>query len=219
MGRSNRDKDKLKARRRARKTVKRRPLSPKALRLFRLEMVAIGVAILLTVGGFSFAATQEQNDSFCASCHTQPESTFYQRSLTATPVDLASAHKPDNTRCIDCHSGPGVFGRINAELLGAHNALAYFTHTDVQPARLTVPIGDGNCLKCHQATLTPATINVNNHFHAFLPRWQAADSNAARCVSCHNGHLTGGDVQLAYINDSTTQSVCAACHQVLGGGG
>jgi hypothetical protein len=185
------------------------------LRFLRIGLFVLGVAILFTAGGFSFAATQERHDSFCASCHTQPESTFYQRSLAAGPVDMASAHNPDKTRCIDCHSAPGVFGRIQAELLGAHNALAYFTHTDVQPAKLTHPIEDGNCLKCHQEVLTPANIDINNHFHAFLPRWQAVDANAARCVSCHNGHITGGDTQLMFLNDATTQSVCEACHSAL----
>ncbi len=105
--------------------------------IMKVGIAALGVAILLTASGFTFAATRETHDSFCASCHTQPESTFYQRSVDPQPVDLASAHTPKNTRCIDCHSGVGVFGRVQAELLGAHNALAYYTHTAVQPAKLT----------------------------------------------------------------------------------
>jgi len=55
--------------------------------------------------------------------------------MDTQPVDLASAHKADNTRCIDCHSGKGVTGRIRAELLGAHNALAFYTRTAVQAYR------------------------------------------------------------------------------------
>jgi hypothetical protein len=106
--------------------------------------------------------------SFCASCHTQPESTFFQRSVDTQPVDLASIHKADNTRCIDCHSGKGVTGRIRAELLGAHNALAFYTRTAVQPAKLTRPIGDDSCLKCHQNVTTQR--DRNNHFHGFLAR-------------------------------------------------
>jgi hypothetical protein len=82
--------------------------------------------VIFTAGGFSFAATQETHDSFCASCHTHPESTFYQRSVGAQAVDLASAHTLKDVRCIDCHSGVGVVGRIQAEMLGAHNALAFY---------------------------------------------------------------------------------------------
>ena len=109
-----------------------------------------GLAVVLAAGGFTFAASQESHDSFCASCHTQPETIFFERSTSANAVDLASFHTAKETRCIDCHSGPGLFGRMQAELLGARNAAAFYTHTAVQPAKLTYPIQDANCLKCHQ---------------------------------------------------------------------
>jgi len=176
------------------------------------------VGLLTAASGFAFAATKEQHDSFCSSCHTQPESTFYQRSTSGNPVDLATAHIPDNTRCIDCHSGPGITGRMKAELLGAHNALAFYTGTAVQPAKLTHRIGDENCLKCHQNTVTQTDVTINNHFHMFLTRWQAADPNAAKCVSCHAGHQTDGEAQIAFLNKSTTEQVCQSCHQALGAG-
>src|SRR5512135_1005353 len=109
------------------KKQKRRKL--KLTPTMKIALAAIGVVILLTASGFTFAASKETHDSFCASCHTQPESTFYQRSLDPQPVDLASAHTPKKTRCIDCHSGAGVIGRTQAELLGAHNAFAFYTGT------------------------------------------------------------------------------------------
>ena len=172
------------------------------------------LALILTGGGFIFAATQEQRDSFCASCHTQPESTFHERSLAPQAVDLASAHTPKNTRCIDCHSGVGVTGRMGAELQGAHNALAWYTGTAVQPAKLTAPVRDESCLKCHpQVTVGRGR---NNHFHAFLAQWQAVDPNAGTCVSCHNGHVTGGDAQISFQNETATIAVCDACHGVIG---
>jgi nitrate/TMAO reductase-like tetraheme cytochrome c subunit len=176
-------------------------------------LAAFGLAVILPASGFAFAATQETHDSFCSSCHTQPESTFFQRSVDTQPVDLASAHKADNTRCIDCHSGKGVTGRIRAELLGAHNALAFYTRTAVQPAKLTRPIGDDSCLKCHQNVTTQR--GRNNHFHGFLARWQAADPNAGTCVSCHGGHTTDGSAQPRFMNDANTRLVCDSCHRVL----
>jgi predicted CXXCH cytochrome family protein len=181
--------------------------------MMKVGLAGLGLAVLLAVSGFTFAATKETHDSFCASCHTQPESTFYQRSVDPQPVDLASAHTPKNTRCIDCHSGTGIFGRMQAELLGAHNALAYYTHTAIQPAKLTRAIGDESCLKCHQNVTAEASFNT--HFHAFLPRWQAVDPNAATCVTCHTAHTTDGNGQLMYLNESTAGKVCNACHQVL----
>src|SRR6266545_3902934 len=106
------------------------------------------LAIVFTTGGFTFAASQEAHDSFCASCHTQPETTFFERSTAGQAVDLASFHSTQNTRCIDCHSGQGVLGRVQAELMGARNAAKWYSGTAVQPAVLSFPISDQSCLKC-----------------------------------------------------------------------
>jgi len=178
--------------------------------------ILLSLGVLLTAGGFTFAASQEQKDAFCASCHTQPESTFYERSTAGQAVDLASAHTAEDTHCIDCHSGPGVSGRVSAEMLGAHNALAWFSKTAVQPAVLTKPIADANCLKCHAEVTTRR--GGDNHFHAFLARWQSRDANAGTCTSCHSSHTTDGDVQ-QFLNRARTEAVCQDCHTALGEGG
>jgi hypothetical protein len=175
-------------------------------------LIAAGVGLLLAGGGFAFAAAQESNDPFCGSCHTQPESTFLARSQAA-PVDNASFHTTKDIKCIDCHSGPGITGRIAAELLGASNAFKWFTGTAVQPAILLMPIGDENCLKCHQNVTSQR--GRNNHFHGFLARWQQADKNAAHCVSCHVSHATGGDARQGYTINASIRPVCDACHRVL----
>jgi NapC/NirT cytochrome c family, N-terminal region len=189
--------------------------------------------VVFTAVGFTFAANQEQHDSFCASCHTQPETTFYQNSTAAQPVDLASFHTTRQTRCIDCHSGAGLLGRVRAELIGARNAAKWYSGTAVQPAVLTFPIGDGNCLKCHQAVtqrgfVPQEQITVpgsqsgegegggrSGHWHQFMARWQAAAPNAGTCVSCHGGHTTGAAAQSGFMNAQNVQDTCNACHQVL----
>jgi nitrate/TMAO reductase-like tetraheme cytochrome c subunit len=200
---------------------------------------AVVLALVLAGGGFAFAATQEQHDPFCASCHTQPESAFYQNSVGSQPVDLASVHTTYKTRCIDCHSGAGLTGRVQAEIMGARNALRFITHTDVQPARLTQPIGDENCLKCHP-TVTARQgagqgqpgqdqrqgegegggegrggLGPNNHYHINLARWQAADPTARGCVSCHGGHTAGSSAATKFTSATQYQPVCDACHKVL----
>jgi predicted CXXCH cytochrome family protein len=195
---------------------KQTPPKPKTRPIVWVLEGILVLAFVVVIGGFAFAATQEEHDNFCASCHTKPESTFYQRSVDAQPVDLASAHTTKGVKCINCHSGTGVVGRVQAELLGAHNALSWYTGTAVQPAALTTPIRDANCLKCHQEVT--ARRDQNNHFHAFLARWQATDPNAATCVSCHGGHTTDGEAQIAFLNRTTTEAVCNACHNALGGG-
>ena len=202
--------------------------------IFPIFGAVIVAALLAVAGGFAFVANQESHDSFCSSCHTQPETVYYQREVAGQPVDLASFHTTQNTQCIACHSGQGVLGRISAELQGTHNAFLWYTGRAVQPAVSTEPIGDGNCLKCHQAVTQRGYIaqeqislpGVNgggreheegrtNHWHEFLSRWQAVDSNAGTCASCHAGHATSGSTQTGFMNAQNVQQVCNACHRVL----
>lgn len=214
----------------------RRKSSPdsKKFPLIPVLVAVVAIGIVITVSGFTFAASQESHDPFCSSCHTQPESTFYQRSTSSSTVDLASFHQPQKVRCIDCHSGQGIPGRVSAELMGARNAIKWYTGTAVQPAVLTFPIGNGNCLKCHQdvtqQNFSPKEqIDITalggsggrgergraNHWHQFLARWQAASPTAKTCVSCHAGHTTGGTTQTGFMDSATVQGVCNDCHQVL----
>jgi nitrate/TMAO reductase-like tetraheme cytochrome c subunit len=209
-------------------TRKRFPLVP-------VLLILAAVGILFTAGGFVFAATQESHDAFCASCHSQPETSFVANAQASQAVDLASYHTSQKTRCIDCHSGQGITGRMAAELMGARNALKWYTGTAVQPAPLTIPISDANCLKCHsdvtQRGFTPKeTITVPGirggeeggfgergpgHWHTFMARWQAATPTAGTCVSCHSGHAQGESAQAGFMNSQNVQQTCDACHQVL----
>lgn len=196
-----------------------------------VALVVLGV--VLAASGFTFAASQETHDPFCGSCHTEPESTFLQRSTSTQAEDLASFHTTQTTRCIDCHSGPGLVGRMQAELVGARNATTWYLHIATQPAPLIFPIQDANCLKCHQDVTQQgfipkesATIpssgesgrgetGRNNHWHQFLARWQAADPNASGCTSCHSGHSTSSGAQTGFQDAPTTNNLCDACHRVL----
>jgi DNA-directed RNA polymerase subunit M/transcription elongation factor TFIIS len=155
--------------------------------------------------------------------------------FTAPATDLAAYHTGQNTRCIDCHSGPGISGRLAAELLGARNAAAWYLHLAKQPAPLTFGIQDANCLKCHP-TVTQrgfaAKENIAvpsgegegggrgetgrpNHWHEQLAQWQAVDPAAASCTSCHGGHATNASAQTGFMDAPTTTLVCNACHVVL----
>jgi nitrate/TMAO reductase-like tetraheme cytochrome c subunit len=216
---------------------KQNPPSKKPLLIIPILLAGVVLIVLLTAGGFAFAASQEAHDTFCASCHTQPESTYLQRETSGSPVDLASFHSAQNVsyaRCIDCHSGPSLTGRLQAELLGARNALKWYTGTAVQPAVLNYPIGDANCLKCHQdvtqrgfSPKEQITIpgrgggdggerGRNNHWHEFLSRWQTTTpATAGTCTSCHGGHPTTANAQGGFMNTQAVQQTCNACHQAL----
>jgi hypothetical protein len=207
------------------------PKSKKRSRIIIGLIAAVIAVVALSAGGFAFAATQETHDQFCASCHTQPESTFVARSTTAPAVDLASHHTTQNTLCIDCHSGQGVTGRISAELMGAKNAFKWFSGTAVQPAVINTPISDQACLKCHQDVTkrgyqpkTQMTVPGGRagrgeagigHWHQFMTRWQTADPNAGTCVTCHSGHATDGNAQNGFMNNQTVAATCDACHRSI----
>jgi nitrate/TMAO reductase-like tetraheme cytochrome c subunit len=191
---------------------------PKSKRplLFKIAIILGGLLILGTAGGVT-AMTLENHDSFCASCHAEPEYTYFQRE-SAAPTDLATFHTTKQTTCIDCHSGNGIVpGRINSMMLGARDLVSWIGGHAPQPAPLNTPIGDENCLKCH-GTIAAAQ-NMNNHFHVFLSQWQAKDPTAATCVSCHQGHNNStADSTLAFLDRQATTAVCQSCHTFSGQG-
>ncbi len=174
----------------------------------------IGAVLILPIAFYGTTTTLENNDAFCASCHTEPESTFFTRSQAA-PVDLASAHAAKKVTCIECHSGEGVPGRIQAIGLGAGDLFAYLSGNYSKPAIVKVPVTDEHCLKCH-ADVTQKR-DFNNHFHLFLARWQKLDPQAATCVDCHKGHDDKGSPQIRWLQEQPTIAICQACHTRIGG--
>ena len=184
----------------------------KKFALFPIALILIAPFVVAGVVGTG-AMQFENRNSFCASCHTEPESVYYQRE-TAAPADLASFHAGKNTRCIDCHSGKGYPGRAAALILGARDLFAFVSKHYAQPAPLTQPISDSHCLKCHSDLA--AKRDFNNHFHVFLSQWQAQDPNAACCVDCHESHITTGDVSIAFLNQGDARQVCDKCHAFAG---
>lgn len=190
----------------------------------RIQIIAGSVIVAFIVFGLVIplsAMQMENHDSFCASCHTEGEVTFLKRSLVAASAatDLASFHTAKGAgRCIDCHTGPGIIGRYGGLIAGASDLVSYFSGHYPQPAVQDTPLGDGNCLKCHEAVLT--TQSMQNHFHFFLPKWQAQDpKNAAACADCHLSHDTTNDAGAVFLNQNATTAICQKCHQFAGAGG
>lgn len=169
----------------------------------------IGLLLLAAAGGGTVSAQLESNDSFCTSCHTQPETTYFARSQ-APAVDLASVHTTENVACIDCHSGEGVVGRAEAIAQGAQNLALYASGHYQSPAVLRGSLASANCLKCHAEVTTDNT--PANHFHYYLAQWQASDPQAATCATCHQGHTTGGSGSEHFLQDVVTDGVCQQCH-------
>ena len=199
---------------------KRKSASPLFVLNATMKKVLWGVVALyvLAAGAVLTGFQLESRDSFCASCHTQNEEKYYLRTQSKdAPADLATFHAGKETRCIDCHTGRGFTGRMNGFIAGLSDLNSfYIVRKYPQPAVQDKPIADENCLKCHDAISQKQSFN--NHFHLFLPKWQAADKNAATCVSCHNSHGTNGDAKIKYLNEQDTLQVCQKCHAMAGAG-
>ena len=184
-------------------------------------LAAIGVLLVLAAGGFAGMMRLEETNTFCASCHTEPETEYVAR-MGQTAADLAAFHQvEEQVNCIDCHSGPGLGGRAIAMLTGARNAALYVTKTMTQPARSLGPFSDGSCTKCHADITRGERFNGrDNHFHAFLSDLKRRQpAQALRCVDCHDGHATDVEAQLLFLNRARTEAACERCHNALGEGG
>ncbi|MEE9216978.1 MAG: hypothetical protein V3U32_06025, partial [Anaerolineales bacterium] len=106
------------------------------------------LVLLLPMVAIGTAAALEGHDPFCSACHTEPEVEYVSRSLS-NPTDLASVHAAVELRCIDCHSGEGLFGRSVSLRQGASDLTAYLSGSYAQPAITTNPVGEVGCTKCH----------------------------------------------------------------------
>ena len=188
-------------------------------RLFLLGCVVVVGGAVLTIGGVGVSLALENQDVFCASCHTEPEVTYYQQSTQSNPGTLAAFHSHEQTACIDCHSGGGILGRSEGLTQGAQDLMAFLSRAYHNPAVTLNPLSDGSCLKCHQnisQSRPSGSRATNGHYHLFLPRWQAADPQAAHCITCHTAHTHGLD-GLQFMNQGQVAKICDDCHTALGG--
>jgi nitrate/TMAO reductase-like tetraheme cytochrome c subunit len=207
------------------------PLPPSRRRRWPVLIgIAVLVLIVLGVGGFFTASALEEHDTFCISCHTVPEVTYYNRAYISLdspnqPVnDLATAHyllskehgKPDFA-CINCHRGDSSLGqRISTLALGGRDALIYVTGRENPAIEKTNTyegwLPNAACVSCHTDTLLTLK-GLNNHFHTHLP--QAAQALA------QGGKLTVPDdlkdratlLINAGLKTVDTNLTCTSCHQ------
>ena len=178
-------------------------------RLTLFLLVLLGGGGLVAFSSLTVAGKLEQNDVFCTSCHTEPETTYYNRSLDA-PIDLASAHAEADVACIDCHSGVGIVGRTDAMTLGAKNVALYLSGQHNTPTSGETAIHTDHCTKCHAEVLDG--LDAADHFHYFAPRW--AEQEPSSCVTCHQAHVTEGNPAMGFMAPGVMEPVCQSCHEV-----
>ncbi len=201
--------------------------------IWRIVFLIVVIGLLAAAGGISVVGAQEQNNQFCGSCHTQPESTFLSRFDTAIAgraTDLAAFHHKQlyprdtpgaqNIKCIDCHVGEGLAGRGTVLTLAAWDALKHYTGLQHQPAQVVFTVQDEACLKCHDAQVQVGLATANqqfdiaHHFHYLL---FTPNAPSEPCVSCHVSHRQGSETTAFQFRDVIIP-VCQDCHQKEGKG-
>jgi hypothetical protein len=185
-------------------------------RLARWLFLIWGAGLILVAGASLIVARFEANDTFCASCHVEPETTYYQDSLQPDESGtLAAFHTGTETRCIDCHSRKGIPGRAWAQWGGLQNFLAYESGNFNSPSTTTRPVGDDGCSKCH-SDLTWVSERPGHYHSPWLRRnWRNAGGPANTCQACHPSHQT------AMVGSFTEpdEQQCDACHDAFDVGG
>ncbi len=159
-------------------------------RVGRAPLIALGLVAGLALAAGLTVTRLEDRDSFCISCHTTPEVTYYDRAKSALAVgepfaDLSSAHygRESTFRCIDCHRGTsGLVHRLTTLTLGARDTaiwLAGQADPSIEKTQLVLPgLLNSACTRCHAEALL--TVGFENHFHNKLPEayrlWRAGQA-------------------------------------------
>jgi ferredoxin len=195
----------------------------------RALVPAAGAAVVLALlfGGALTVSRFEEQDTFCISCHTLPEVTYYERAQGAlsgeSPYqDLSSAHYalPGEggellpMRCIDCHRGNGGLPhRVVTLTLGARDAALWIAgqaDPEIEKNELEVPfLLTAACTECHQPSLL--TVGFNNHFHNRLPDAYRAWRRGAELIQPED-QPGNGDAEWR-IEPVDTGVLCVDCHR------
>ncbi len=180
--------------------------------LWKIIALTLLTMLCAFVGGVGWISYQEQDNQFCASCHTQPETDYLARFQSAEqkPADDLAAfhHRKDNVRCIDCHIGEGVRGRATVIAFAGWNALKHYTGIATQPAKIIVPLQNEACTKCHADAIRKP--GFNNHFHNKY--FELNESPPfMRCTDCHLSHRLG-DERTAFQFRNVIFPQCEFCH-------
>lgn len=189
------------------------------LRPWLLLLVVGGVVLLPS--GWLVTDHLEHDDRFCVSCHLPSGVPLHREKLRdfglRPPDSLASlhakagnrAHADGRFRCIDCHGGTGLGGRVRVKLLSARDAFWYVSGRFEEPKRMTWPLRDADCLHCHKTFRERGASSTNPPFHS-LPVHNGA--LPVHCVECHLSHEKGGLADRFFLHPRVVRAQCARCH-------
>ena len=185
--------------------------------------IVLGVILVALLAlPFPVVSKLEERDTFCISCHTVPEETYYERARSTMageadyPPDLASAHydlEDEPFRCIDCHRGDqSLPHRFRTFLLGARDTLIWVSG-QADPTIEKVDAGEpellnAGCLSCHAESRLE--LGVNNHFHNQLMAARELEAMGMEPFAPPEGLPGTLFTGLAELESTIT---CLDCHQ------
>jgi nitrate/TMAO reductase-like tetraheme cytochrome c subunit len=190
-----------------------------SLARWRLLALAAALGLVVLIGGVEVVSHQEQDNRFCASCHTQPESEYFVRYLRAdarkSAEDLAALHHHKKAiRCIDCHGGEGPLGRAQVVAIATWDAFKFFTGIARQPAVIVVPVQNEACAKCHNDDIHKPGFENHEHNLYFDPK---ESPPFIACTDCHVSHRVGDERTAFQFRDAILPQ-CDYCHMKMGRG-
>ena len=187
---------------------------------------------MVTFGGVGFivATRLEDRDSFCISCHTVPEMTYYKRAYLALASpndavpDLATAHyrlsheqdKPAFA-CITCHRGDSSLDhRIATLVRGTRDVIVLLVgRADPTIEKATIAdawLPDAACVGCHSGTLLTLE-GLENHFHTHLQQAARALASGGKPTVPARDEKQRDALLRAGLQTVDIAITCASCHQ------
>ncbi len=208
-------------------------------RWVRVILGIIGVIASMALISAVTVSQVEENNAFCAACHTPLEVLYVEQAAQATPEDspnLAAYHYAVTARgnpgdepivnCVACHRGDNSLQhRAVALALGAWNTAQWLMGDDGTGAaerRRFEWLSNAGCVRCHGDVLRDR--NFENHYHYYLPEFNNDPivranlaENALYCNACHVSH---DDIpqELDFLADEIVFPACKKCHVIWGRG-
>lgn len=201
-----------------------------------LWIIAVAAAM-----GLSSAVTVshlEEDNRFCASCHTPLEVLYVRQAAEASPAsspNLAAFHyamtahsdrsSSGPVNCVACHRGDnGLPHRAAALTLGAANTVKWLLGDDGSDmaghSRLEW-LSNASCGRCHDDAISSR--EFENHFHFYLPEYNGdlrVRANTANLLYCNDCHVSHRDIpqELDFLADELVFPACQRCHVIWGRG-
>jgi hypothetical protein len=193
----------------------------------RTRRIALAALAAALVAPLLWAGSDrlEQNDDFCNACHLGSGTPLHIAIRgdfgRIPPVSLAAAHgsvpidgRP--FRCIDCHGGASLPGRVRVKTLAARDLLWYVVGHFGEPTEMQSPLWDEDCQRCHPGFDEPASEAWETpRFHE-LPVHNVELGIA--CVACHGSHTDDGAPEAHFLSTSAVRGQCTLCHAEFGQG-